>query len=422
MPRVPAVFSVSIDKLVHGGQGLGTLSDGKKAFVWGALPGEEVVFIATKNRKDFIEGIATEITKPSAERVEPLEPAYLSTSPWQIMSEEAEDSYKKLILSETMSRAGVLLGSEIVSIPTKNFYRYRNKMEYSFYGDEAGLHLALYDRGTHRKQPVPGSYIAMTAIDEAANHILSVLQKNNVRAGDIKSLVLRASQSGQVVAALFVRDLEFLRMNELGNSCKGIAVVYSNPKSPASVRTEDLYKLGDISLSDLIGGIEVSYDVFSFFQVNVPVFNQTVESIRKMVAGDPAIDMYSGVGSIGLAIPSVDLLVESDTANIKRAKANALKLRSNVEVVHTKSETALDYISSEKTLILDPPRAGLHNELIGKILETKPPKIIYLSCSPSTQARDIALLQEGYILKEIQSYNFFPRTPHIESLAHVVRR
>jgi 23S rRNA (uracil1939-C5)-methyltransferase len=123
--------------------------------------------------------------------------------------------------------------------------------------------------------------------------------------------------------------------------------------------------------------------------------------------------MYSGVGAIGLSV-GASVLVESDDANIKLAQSNAKG--SGVEVIHATSEAALNHIQSGDVLIVDPPRAGLHKDVVERILEVKPSKIIYLSCNPSTQARDVTMLHDMYEVIHAQGHNFFPRTPHIESL------
>ena len=122
--------------------------------------------------------------------------------------------------------------------------------------------------------------------------------------------------------------------------------------------------------------------------------------------------MYSGVGTIGVTV-GAKVLVESDQNNISMATRNAAK---GIKVVHASSETALEYITADSTIIVDPPRAGLHRSVIDKIVEVRPLQVVYLSCNPSTQARDIKLLKEYYDISYAQGFNFFPRTPHIESL------
>ncbi len=107
-------------------------------------------------------------------------------------------------------------------------------------------------------------------------------------------------------------------------------------------------------------------------------------------------------------------LVEIDEHNIEMAQQN---LSDNAEVILASTEKALDYITPSVDVIFDPPRAGLHDKVVGRLLEAKPQKIVYLSCNPATQARDIAKLLKGYKIKHFTGYNFFPRTPHIESLA-----
>jgi 23S rRNA (uracil1939-C5)-methyltransferase len=131
--------------------------------------------------------------------------------------------------------------------------------------------------------------------------------------------------------------------------------------------------------------------------------------------------MYSGVGAIGLSIPSTELLVESDANNVVWAKKNTGRERS-AEVVHATSERALEYIDSDRILIVDPPRTGLHKDLVDRIIDVLPPKIIYLSCNPSTQVRDLSILNKSYNIDSITGYNFFPRTPHIESLAILTKK
>lgn len=414
--RVEVVSLVKIDKLVHGGQGLGVLPDGRKVFVWNSLAGEKVKVNLTKSKKDYAEGVAIEIIEPSVERIEPKDELYLSTSPWQIMTYGAENIAKQQILNEVFEREKVDYQDVLDFKAPKNEWAYRNKMEYSFYGDEDGLHLALFNRGTHQKQIVDGSSIARPEIDQVANKVCRILDQAKVRAGDLKSIILRCGSGGEVVCAIFTKNPDFKQLDLLKNVCKGLAVVYSNPKSPASVRTKDLFIYGDITLCDEFLGHKITYDVFSFFQVNLEIFENALAEINAQVGESAVIDMYSGVGTIGLCLKNPKALVEVDNSNIAHAKNNS-EGRKNVEVIQSSSEKALDYITGQDVLIVDPPRAGLHKDLIAKVLDIKPPKIVYLSCNPSTQARDLKVLEQVYKIDKLIGYNFFPRTPHIEALA-----
>lgn len=408
---------VTIDKLVHGGQAMATLADGRKVFAWNALPGEEVRVEIRRGRKDYVEAVVTEVIKASANRQVPKEPDYyLATSPWQMMSYEAENIYKKEIISETFQRQKVDL-AEFQFIYHDQQYHYRNKMEYSFYGDDHGLHLALHNRGSHHKQIVPGSALAMPVIDQVAGQIVDFLNKNGVRAGDLKSLILRSNQASKVAAALFVKTEEFVDCTDLrSEDLQGLVVFFSNPRSPASVVTKELQEVGHTQLQDELLGTAISYDVTSFFQVNLPIFNQSLQAIQQHSDPNrPLVDMYAGVGGIGLSLKPKDLtIVEIDPTNTKMAEQNA---SHQAKVVNASAEKALDYITADADLILDPPRAGLHKDVIERLLGILPAQIIYLSCNPVTQARDLELLGSKYHLEHFAGYNFFPRTPHIETLA-----
>lgn len=445
---------VTIQKLVHGGQGLAELADGRKVFVWNALPGEVVRARIIKKKRSYAEAIAEEIVQASSDRVPPREENYLATSPWQMMTFAAENYYKAEIVRELFEHervelAGLFmfsslqtagkenprgqispslslqtLGSENMDNParlwvvhTSQEWCYRNKMEYSFWGDEQGLHLALHQRGSHGKQIVEGSGLALPALDAGARAVLAELKKTNVRAGDLKTIIVRCSQKGGVVAALYTRVDDLPKMS-LPTCVKGLRVYYSEPKSPASVPTRLLYELGDVTLRDDILGKTFTYDVESFFQVNLPVYEKALERIREVCVGDP-VDMYAGVGSIGLSVAKNRVeLVELDPATAKMARENvAAEINLDTKVVEASTEKALGYIVPDRPVIFDPPRAGLHAKVVERCLEVLPPQIIYLSCNPATQARDLAPLQAKYHIDFFEAYNFFPKTPHIETLA-----
>ena len=296
---------VTIEKLVHGGQGIGTLPDGRKVFVWNALPGEVVLARLLKSKKGYAEAIAQHIVKASDERVEPLELAsYLATSPWQIMTFGAENKYKKEILAEAFIREKVQLPAfDFVS--DKNESAYRSKMEFGLWGDDDGISLAHFVRGSHGKTKVTGSVLALPAINEAASAVLAKINTFKLRAGDIKSMLIRADQDGNAVVALFVKREDFVTLKKPKN-LQGLAVYYSNPKSPASVPTKLLQLEGERTLNDVILGATIFYDVLSFFQVNLPVFRLAIQKINNLLGDIPKIDLYSGVGSIGIPIRKTD--------------------------------------------------------------------------------------------------------------------
>jgi 23S rRNA (uracil1939-C5)-methyltransferase len=416
------LITVTIDKLVHGGQGLGELPDGRKVFVWNALPGEKVAIRLIKQKHSYAEGIAEEILTASPEREQPQEDNYLATSPWQMMHFAAENKYKAAIVQELFAHEKVDLPVIGETIHDDHEWHYRNKMEYSFWGDDNGLHLALHQRGSHGKQIVSGSALALPAIDMAAQAIVAQLTPLKTRAGDLKTIIVRSNQKGDTVAALYTKLEQFTEL-KLPPELRGLRVYHSNPKSPASVASQLLYELGDVGLQDELLGKVFNYDVDSFFQANLPVFELALSRIKDHCRAASLTDMYAGVGVIGLSVASKQVrLVELDMATATMAAVNAEKSALQTEVIEASAEGSLDYITADQSVIFDPPRAGLHPKVVERVLAVLPPKVIYLSCNPATQARDLSRLQAAYGITDFEVYNFFPKTPHIETLAVLTRK
>jgi 23S rRNA (uracil1939-C5)-methyltransferase len=421
------IVNVKLDKIVGGGQALGTLDGGRKIFVWGGLPGETVTVQMTKKKSNLAEGIAAEIIEPGTERIEPMdESSYLSTSPWQIMKFDSEQNYKAALIEEAFELHDIVLPEKIEVYTDGKQYEYRNKIEFSFWWDKEleTLDLAFFRRGTHGKIPVAGTSLAIPNINRAATAIRDLLRNiPEVRAFMLKTLLVRCDQSGNVAAQLYVKDRDFAHIaeNELEKlNIAGFELIFSNPKSPASVITEKLQEWGSVNLIDTIQKIPFTYTVDGFFQINIPIYEQALKDMKKWIdTKKPTIDLYSGVGTIGLTIGGKNVtLVEINERAVVEMKRNikALDREKAVQAILAPSESALEHIKSDSIIIVDPPRAGLHEDVVKKLLDEKPERIVYLSCNPVTQARDVARLAEKYGIKWHMGYNFFPRTPHIEHL------
>ena len=418
-------------KIVGGGQAIGTLDDGRKAFVWGGLPKELVTIRVTKKKSHFVEGIVTEIIEKSPERITPKdENSYLSTSPWQIMPMPSEQSYKASLIEEAFLLHNITLPEKIEVFSDGVEFNYRNKVEFSWFGDKTDddeketLDLAFFKRGGKGKVIVDGTSLAHPSINKLAIEIRDLLRTKPIVARQLKTLLIRTDQKGSAVWQLYIKDkIENLISDDEAKllSAKGGEIIYSDPKSPASRITERLDKFGDTTLSDTILGVAFNYACEGFFQVNIPVYEKALSDMKTWINCNEklsTLDLYSGVGTIGLTIGGDDVtLVEINEHAVAEMQRNITKLnRPNAKAILAPSEKSLEYITGEQIVIVDPPRAGLHADVTNRLLETEPPRIIYLSCNPVTQARDVSLLQEKYEIVHHQGYNFFPRTPHIEHL------
>lgn len=425
--RKPTLYeNVMFDRIIGGGQTIGVLPTGKKILAWGVLPDETANIQETKRKSSYAEGIATEITTASPNRVKPRDPdSYLSTSPWQIMDFTSENHYKSALIEEAFELHDIVLPGAIETYTDGVEYEYRNKIEYSFWfdTDTEKLSLAFFRRGTHGKIAVESTSLASPAITEVSQQIVNALNTLQVGGRALKTLLLRSNRAGQTAWQLYVKDQDFpveKTVATLAHLADSGEIIYSNPKSPASVITKRLHQGSRVVLEDTILDVPFRYATEGFFQINLPVYEQALRDMCEWVVPDkPVVDMYSGVGTIGLTIGGNRVtLVEVNEHAVREMEQNIEKLGRGGEAkaVLSSSEQALEHITSDATIIVDPPRAGLHEDVVAKLLETAPARIIYLSCNPVTQARDVARLAEVYGIRAHRGYNFFPRTPHIEHL------
>lgn len=391
MPRRPEQYlteTIKIEKLIPGGLSIGTLASGKKAMLWDALPGESVTkCLVTKDKSSYIEGVALEYETLSPFRATPQDSCYLATSPWQIMSYDYELEQKQVLLTEIFRQQKLAtLPGQVFTVATgKRDFHYRNKMEYSLYyaHEDQKIHLAFRARGSHHKVICDHSSLEHPEIWSHAQEIVGQLNANHAEARDYQSLLLRSNQYGEVSGGLYENNRP-------------------HPNFPV--------------LCDTILGHEYSYSPNGFFQINLPVYEMALAKIREHIKTNKVLDLYAGVGTIGLSVARDKelTLVECDGSAFGELQKNCIG--TSAQAVRARSEEALEYIAPGQTVIVDPPRAGCDAKLIEKLLEVLPPSIIYLSCNPITQARDVQMLEDKYHITKVQPYNFFPRTPHLENL------
>ena len=422
---------VKVEKIIPGGTALGTLEDGKKAFFWNALPGETVTdYQITKNKSHYLEAIATAVSDESENRVLPKDPCFLATSPWQIIDYPYELELKQALVTELFREHHIDIDVPPVITDEQDYY-YRNKMEYALYWDnkQSRIELAFHARGSHRKIPITKSSIERPKIFEKAKELVDELNSRHEEARKYQSLLLRCNQKGEVSGGFYENHQPH--------------PVFDN-------------------LTDTILGREFFYSPNGFFQINLPVYEMALTDIKNHISTDNVLDLYTGVGTIGLSVaPDRHLtLVECDkfafgemvrniaikdtpepgkagditkVARFESIRDNGSERRSeprndgreqggsrsepfrNIKPILAKSEEVTDFITNDQTVILDPPRAGCDKRLIEKLLEVRPSKIIYLSCNPATQARDVKMLLDCYKIESVQTFNFFPHTPHIEN-------
>lgn len=392
-------------------------SNNKTIHVFGGLPDEVVKIRIYQKKGGYFLGEITDVIKPSKYRVLPKEDHFLSCSPLQILIESFEGDIKREIIYKLLKKYN--LNIESFDIESDNsFYNYRNKMEFNFLNNEIAL--SFFKRGSHKdKIKVEFCVLALNSINKNLDEFLNYLKQNNFHPLDLKSVIFRSNRLGEVTISLFIKkELEIKKDFNLDH-IKSFKIYYSNPLSPASVKTKLLYSIGDDYLEEDILGKKIRYSSTSFFQVNINMFERALKDIREFLSDEETLyDFYSGVGTIGIALKNKNLyFIENDSENQKFLKLNCeLNSLENYKIINEKAQDFIKNINPNSISIFDPPREGLNKKIVNYLLDNRIKRIIYLSCNPDTQLRDVSILKEKYTIRFFKCYNFFPRTPHVESL------
>lgn len=412
-------FDATLTTLLPNGMASGTTADGAPILVWGGLPDEVVHLHSIKRHKRQRIGDIETVLSAHPDRVAPMEAHYISCSPWQIVSSHGETNLKLAILRDLFRTYDIVLPDFTLASATAST-GYRNKIEYSFTTTADGnLSLAFFERMGRRRLAIPHCQLANPTINAAAAAVLQWATANAIPERSLKSLIIRANTQGEMLVGLFLRDRLPLSLPRLLPTIVGATLIYSDPRSPFARVTEILTHDGADTIEEEVGGTRFAVALSSFFQVNLPAFQSALATIRPYLLPDlPLIDLYSGVGTIGLALRHTPTtLIESDPFCVAMAAKNITTNQRQATLIAAPAERALQHLERSATLIVDPPRVGLHHAVASAIASVQPRRVIYLSCNPESQARDAKLLlTSGYTITAFHPFNFFPRTPHIESL------
>lgn len=423
---VQKTFSMRAEKVAHDGAALG-IHEGKPVHVHGMLPGEEGIVEVYKKHGIYI-GTLKELTRASESRKNPEELHYLSCSPWQVMEYPLQAELKHAFLKELFGYYAD--APKVDFVPAEQFYGYRTKVEFSFcdrVGDTAiQLSLAFHERGggSARLALPQGCALASAEMNKVARALLGKLRAEGYVARDLKTLVIRESKgTGALLAILYAKkeDIPKFAVDDIPG-LTGFLVFHSTEKSPASVPTKELWRWGSDMLTERVGDLAIAYSWDSFFQNNVPAFEAAMRSIADAVPkGANMLELYSGVGTIGLLLAERAKHVhgvEVIQGAVDSAKENAKKAGVTNYVAECIPAEKMDarLLDKKDVLLLDPPRSGLHPKVLAMIKEKLPPTVIYLSCNPETQARDYSALAGDYNIERITGFDFYPQTPHLESL------
>ncbi|MEI7725176.1 MAG: 23S rRNA (uracil(1939)-C(5))-methyltransferase RlmD [Bacteroidota bacterium] len=453
------------------GMAVGKINE-KIVFVPFVVPGDVVDIQITRKKKKYLEGKAVHFHQYSSKRIEPHCSHFglCGGCRWQSMKYEEQLFYKQKQVLESLTRIGKLENPVILPIlPSPKTRYYRNKLDFTFSNhrwltDEdrntepgttntnaLGFHIPqFFDKVVdihecfHMKDPC--NAIRTSARKYAMDHDLTFYDVR-LWQGFLRNLIIRNTEAGGLMVILVVRSREehlMPMLEHLSIQFPEITSLYYviNPKQNDTIYDLgfNLYK-GEAFITEKMppfmpGGKEIEFRIgpASFFQTNsfqaINLYRIAAESAG--FKGDELVyDLYTGTGTIANYIaPYVRKVVgiESVAAAISDAEINSrINGISNTIFFAGETEKILtsEFIASQgkpDVIITDPPRNGMHEKVVRTIIEVKPEKLVYVSCNPATQARDIALLNDYYQMETCQPVDMFPHTQHVENVALLTRR
>jgi 23S rRNA (uracil1939-C5)-methyltransferase len=441
--------------------------DGLVAFVKCGVPGDDVRARITRTKKSFIEADVVEVLNPSPIRVSPR-CRYVGTCggcKWQEVNYQSQLDFKRQHVIDALQRIGGFGGISVnPTLGSPDVFFYRNKMEFSFgakwltkeemSAQAGGQALDRFALGLH----IPERFDRVLDIEECwlqsetSRDIVNLVRgfcksrgldiySTVTHTGYLRNLVIRQSRhTGELMVNIVTREERPALMQELCDvlleAFPAITTFVNNiteRKSQVAIGDREVVYYGPGTITETIGKRTYRISANSFFQTNTLQAERLYDVARRMAAltrEDTVFDLYSGTGTIALhvaddtgevvGIESVESAVEDARRN---AEANGVKncsfILGDLKDRLTKDTAWLAEHPRPSVMIIDPPRSGMHEKVVKQVLELGPRRIVYVSCNPATQARDLKLMVGSgrYAIDEVQPVDMFPHTYHIENVA-----
>jgi 23S rRNA (uracil1939-C5)-methyltransferase len=454
-------YDVEITGIAFGGKGL-TKIDRLAVFVNQAVPGDRATIRIMKKRKSYAEARVVELLKPSEDRITAPCPysGFCGGCKWQFLAYEKQLIYKRQHAAESLEHIGGIRGVSVhPTIPSDLIFGYRNKMEFScsdrrwLLPDELGqdgidmdFALGLHVPGTFYKvldtracllQPDLGN----TILNDVRSHIRQSskpIYGLRSHIGFWRFVMLRHSVASNqwmvniVTAALDRKELIPLADQLLGTYPEVISIINNVTTRVAGVATGEFEETiaGKSHISDRIGPYDFDISANSFFQTNTRGAGRLYEVVKDYAALDGSqtvLDLYSGTGTIPIVLSAFArniIGIEITASAVEDANKNCVKNDIvNCEFIKGDIKDILPGVrQTPDVMIIDPPRAGMHKDVVKQVQKMGVQRIVYVSCNPATLARDLAMLIDDYRVQEVQPVDMFPHTYHVEVVAKLDKK
>ncbi|MGM9742309.1 MAG: 23S rRNA (uracil(1939)-C(5))-methyltransferase RlmD [Candidatus Cryptobacteroides sp.] len=465
--RKPEIIleNVHIESVAAEGKAIAHI-DGAVLFVEMAVPGDIVNVRLTKKKKNYMEGVIASIVKPSEHRLEPFCSHFgvCGGCKWQQLPYEMQLAAKQQQVWDQLVRIGHLEIPEISPIiPSDDVTYYRNKLEFTFsskrwiFSDEdpeglspeercgLGFHVGrFFDKVLDIRhcwlQPEPSNRIRLFIKEFAIFHNMDFY---NIRenTGFLRSIFIRNNSAGNVMLTVV---FAYYDAEAIGTLLDAVSAEFSeitslyyvvNSKLNDSIGDQEciLYK-GDDAIWETMEGLRFKIGPKSFYQTNSKQAYKLYSVARELAAlsgSEVVYDLYTGTGTIAQFVSAkaskvigIEYVKEAIDDAWVNAEANGIT-NCSFFAGDMKDVLTADFIAGHgrpDVMIIDPPRAGMHPDVVKVILEAAPEKIVYVSCNPASQARDLALLADKYNITAVQPVDMFPQTMHVENVCALVRK
>jgi 23S rRNA (uracil1939-C5)-methyltransferase len=448
-PRRGDTLELSIEDLAFGGEGVGR-ADGYVVFVRGGLPGDRLRVRLTEARGRFGRAAIEEVLGASPDRVAPPCPYFGQCGGCRLqhLAYPAQLAFKEKQVRDCLTRLGGVGDFELRPIlAAPEPYGYRNKMEFTIAGSPPaiGLHVAeRYDVVLDIERCLLQSETMNALLDEFRRQVreraLTVWDPHSER-GLLRFVMMREGRNtGQAMVNVVASapDVETLApvaeaLHARAPATASVVLNVNAKKASVAVGSEEHLLWGSEHITESLGHVAFQVSANSFFQTNTRQAAQlfsVVEAACELDGTETVLDLYSGTGAISLllarrvqAVYGIEVAAAAVADAIRNARANGIDNCTFLagEVRHVLPDLVRQGVRAS-VVVADPPRAGFHPKALSALAALAPSRIVYVSCNPSTLARDIGdLLRQGYQLDWVQPVDMFPQTPHIEAVAQLRR-
>ncbi|MGL6066112.1 MAG: 23S rRNA (uracil(1939)-C(5))-methyltransferase RlmD [Cetobacterium sp.] len=446
------IIEVKIEKIVYGGEGLGYYNDEFAMFVPMSVPGDIVKAEIISLKKSYGRALIKEIITPGIERIKDLN--CITFEDFQgcdfgMLDYNAQIKYKKDMVEDVIRRIGknneVLVENTLESPVQKN---YRNKVIEPFSLNGKEIITGFFKRKSHDVFEVEDNMLNSTLGNKLITELKNILNKNKISVyneknhdGLLRHVMVRTNSFNEAMLVLVVNDTKvntsikniLEEMMKKFSEIKSVYLSLNNKRTNVALGQKNVLVFGSETIKEEISGIHFNISPTSFFQINLEqtkrLYDLAINMFEK-IEDKNIVDAYAGTGTIGMILSknakkvySIEIIEAAVKDGMQTAKENKIE---NVDFICGDINKELGKLIKKESIdsiILDPPRKGIDEESLLNIAKVGIKEIIYISCNPSTFARDIELLEkEGYSLVRVKPVDMFPQTSHIEVVGKLVKK